>query len=125
MMSSNDFNKIEALQSHKRILEQKLDHTHQMIKTINETLAHLRGKNKMKHEELYYDFDSEKQKEHQKYLVDNNTVTQDFLDECNKKVKDWSDKEKNAFIHDMEKIIKLLIIEIEKGHFLLTRRFNF
>lgn len=114
-VGSDDFNKVEALQSHKRVLEQRLDHTKQMIKTIDKTIAHLRGKIKMKHKELYYGFDSEKQKEHEKYLVDKGIVTQAFLDECNKKVKNWNDEEKRAFIYEMENIMQALIREIEKN----------
>src|SRR3990167_7836988 len=99
IICSDDFNKIEALQSHKKVLKQELDRSQQMIKTIDKTISHLKGKGKekMKDEELYYGFDSEKHKEHEKYLVDNGILTQEFLDECNMKVKDWSDKEKNAF----------------------------
>src|SRR3990167_2633575 len=93
IINSDNFDKIEALQSHKKILEQGLDRSQQMIKTIDKTISHLRGKEKMKDEELYYGFDSEKQKEHEKYLVDKGILTQDFLDECNKKIKNWSAKE--------------------------------
>jgi DNA-binding transcriptional MerR regulator len=112
IISSDDFNKIEALQSHKKILEQGLDRSQQMIKTINKTISHLRGKEKMKDEEFYYGFDSEKQKEHEKYLVEKGILTQDFLDECNEKVKNWNDKEKSAFIQDIEKIMDALIVAI-------------
>lgn len=112
IISSDNFDKIEALQSHKKILEQGLDRSQQMIKTINKTISHLRGKEKMKDEEFYYGFDSAKQKEHEKYLIEKDILTQDFLDECNEKVKNWSDKEKNAFIQDIEKIMDALIVAI-------------
>ena len=69
----------------------------------------------MKDKELYYGFDSEKQKEHEKYLVKEGIVTQKFLDECNEKVKNWSDEEKNAFILDIERIMKELVAAIEKN----------
>lgn len=114
IISSDNFDKIESLQSHKKILEQELDRTHQMIKTIDKTISHLRGKEKMKDKELYYGFDSEKQKEHEKYLVDKGILTREFLDECNKKVKHWSDKEKNAFVQDIERIMNDLITAIDK-----------
>jgi DNA-binding transcriptional MerR regulator len=113
IINSDDFNKIDALISHKHVLEQGLDRTQKLIKTIDKTIAHLRGKATMKDEELYYGFDSEKQKEHEKYLVDKGILTQTFLDECNKKIKNWSDKEKNAFIQDIERIMKALIIAME------------
>ena len=114
IIQSDDFNKIEALTSHRHVLEQGIDRTQQLLNTIDKTIAYLKGNAKMKNEELYYGFDSEKQKEHEKYLVTEGIVTQDFLDECNKKVKNWSDKEKNAFIQDIERIMRSLIAALEE-----------
>jgi len=115
IVSSSDFDKITALQSHKHILEQNLDQTQTLIMTIDKTILHLRDKAKMKDNELYYGFDSEKQKEHEKSLVEKGILTQDFIDECNKKVKNWSDEEKNAFINDMGNILIEIIQAMEMG----------
>lgn len=114
IIKSDNFDKIEALQSHKKILEQGLDRSKQMIKTIDKTISHLRGKEIMKDEELYFGFDPEIIKEHEKTLVDKGIVTQEFLDECNKKVNEMSDKEKNAAIQDIENILSALIASIDK-----------
>jgi len=114
IMKSDDFNKIDALVSHKHVLEQGLDRTKQLIKTIDKTIDYLKGKTVMKNEELYYGFDSEKQKEHEKYLVEEGIVTQAFLDECNKKIKNWSEQEKRAFIDDIERIMRALIKAMEE-----------
>ena len=46
--------------------------------------------------------------------MDKGILTQDFLDGCNEKVKNWNDKEKNAFIQDIEKIMNALIGAIDK-----------
>lgn len=113
IMRSDHFNKIEALESHKRILIKKLDRTNQMIQTIDKTILHLRGNEKMKDEELYYGFDSEKQKKHEEYLVKKGIVTQQFINESNAKIKNWTDEQKRSFITDMENIITDLIIEME------------
>src|SRR5579862_1636792 len=56
IISSDEFNKIDALNSHKRILVQNLDRTKQLIKTIDQTIAHLRGKVTMHDEELFVGF---------------------------------------------------------------------
>lgn len=56
MINSDDFNKIDALISHKRILTQSLDRTKKLIKTIDQTIAHLRGKITMRDEELFAGF---------------------------------------------------------------------
>jgi DNA-binding transcriptional MerR regulator len=113
IISSDSFNKIEALQSHKKTLEQDLDRTQQMIMTIDKTISHLRGKEPMKDEEFYYGFDSEKQNEHEKYLVESGILTQEFLDESNRKTKNWSNKQKSEFIQDIEIIMNALIVAIE------------
>jgi DNA-binding transcriptional MerR regulator len=55
-ISSDEFNKIDALNSHKRTLIQNLDRTKQLIKTIEQTIAHLRGKVTMPDEELFVGF---------------------------------------------------------------------
>lgn len=56
IISSDNFNKIDALISHKQILAQSLNRTKKLIKTINQTIAHLRGKITMHKEELFIGF---------------------------------------------------------------------
>lgn len=56
IISSDEFNKIDALISHKQVLAQSLDRTKKLIKTIDQTLAHLRGKIIMRDEELFVGF---------------------------------------------------------------------
>lgn len=56
IISSDDFNKIDALISHKQILEQSLDRTKKLIKTIDQTILHLKGKIIMREEELFAGF---------------------------------------------------------------------
>lgn len=113
IIQSDGFNIIEALVSHKNNLQRDLNRTKKMIKTIDKTIARLKGEESMRDEELYYGFDSEIQKEHEKQLVERGVVSQEFMDECNLKVKDWTDAEKNKFINDGEKIMKELISAIE------------
>jgi DNA-binding transcriptional MerR regulator len=113
VINSDNFSKIETLASHRQALTGDIERKQQLIETIDRTIQHLAGETTMKDEELYYGFDSEKQKEHEKYLVNEGIVTKEFLDECNEKVKDWTDKDKNAFIQDMERVLQALIVELE------------
>jgi DNA-binding transcriptional MerR regulator len=115
ILNSDDFNKIEALKSHKNILKNDLLRTKSLIKTIDNTIEYLKGKTTMKHEDLYYGFDSEIQKEHEKQLVKKAIVSQEFIDESNKKIKHWSEQEKNSFINDIERIMNSLICAMEGG----------
>lgn len=115
LVKSPDFDKIKTLQSHKEYLNQSLLQTKNLIKTIDKTIAHLRGEQKMKNEEFYYGFDSEKQQAHEKYLVTEGIVTQELMDECSAKIKKWSVKQKNQFIQEVENIMEGLICALEKG----------
>ena len=56
IVSGDDFNKINALMSHKQVLTQNLDRTKQLINTIDQTIAYLRGKITMRDEELFFGF---------------------------------------------------------------------
>lgn len=56
IIKSDDFNKLDSLTSHKKILLQNLDQTKSLIKTLDQTIAHLRGKITMRDEELFVGF---------------------------------------------------------------------
>lgn len=112
IVNSGTFDKIEALQSHKRILQQGLDQSKQMIKTIDKTISHLRGKEKMKDQELYYGFDSEEQKKYEKQLIAEGVVTKEYLEEYKKKL---TNSDKNKFMQEGKKINDDLILAMDKG----------
>lgn len=56
IINSDDFNKIDSLISHKKILAQNLDRTKKLIKTIDQTIDHLKGNITMRDEELFTGF---------------------------------------------------------------------
>lgn len=114
ILNSEDFDIIESLNSHKAILKKDRDRTDNLIQTIDKTIAHLRGKEKMKDEELYYGFDSEKQKYYEKDLVKKGVVTQKFMDECREKTKQWTQKDKDAFLQEGKDINQDLIAMMNK-----------
>ncbi|MDQ2994009.1 MAG: MerR family transcriptional regulator [Pseudomonadota bacterium] len=115
ILTNESFDKIKALNSHREILVKNLDQTKNLIKTIDNTINHLRGDVTMKPKDLYYGFDSEKQKAHEKYLVEQGIISQEFLDESHQKIKNWTDADKNAFIHEGEAIMSALIMALENN----------
>jgi DNA-binding transcriptional MerR regulator/quercetin dioxygenase-like cupin family protein len=50
------FQKIAALQSHRKTLEQNICRTHRLIETIDKTIKHLKGTRKMQSEEMFAGF---------------------------------------------------------------------
>src|SRR5262249_41209124 len=52
-----------------KALLQNLDRTRQLIQTIDKTIEHLKGKTKMKSQDMFVGFDPEEQARHERYLV--------------------------------------------------------
>lgn len=51
-----DFEKVAALESHRKILEKNLARTRTLIGTVEKTIQHLKGRKKMKSEEMFVGF---------------------------------------------------------------------
>ncbi|MDB6053070.1 MAG: hypothetical protein JWN25_593 [Verrucomicrobiales bacterium] len=51
-----DFEKLAALQSHRKVLQKNLGRTHKLIETIDKTIQHLKGTKKMKSQEMFAGF---------------------------------------------------------------------
>jgi DNA-binding transcriptional MerR regulator len=112
IISSPDFDKLKALESHRKILEKNLNQTNILIETVDKTIAHIRGKAKMKDEELYYGFDSEKQKQYEKDLIKSKVVSQEFMDKYKAKISKWTQEDKDHFLEEGKKVNQDLISAI-------------
>lgn len=51
-----DFEKVAALQSHRKVLQKNLARTHKLIETIDKTIQHLKGTRKMRSKEMFAGF---------------------------------------------------------------------
>ena len=89
ILSSERFDKIEALKSHKNTLRGDLDRINNLVKTIDKTIAHLSGEETMKLEEIFHGFTDEKQKLYLNFLVDNG-VSQGVINQIRDKISNWS-----------------------------------
>src|SRR5262245_43952332 len=63
-----DFDKVAALESHRKVLRRDLARTRKLIVTIDKTIEHLKGKKKMKTQEMFVGFSPEQQAKHEQYL---------------------------------------------------------
>src|SRR4029434_6426989 len=70
ILNRADFEKIAALQSHRKVLQKNAARTRQLIVTIDKTIEHLKGKTKMKSHEMFAGFDPEQQAKHEQYLIE-------------------------------------------------------
>ncbi len=56
ILGQADFEKIAALQSHRKVLQKNLARTRTLIETIDKTIQHLKGTRKMKTKEMFEGF---------------------------------------------------------------------
>jgi DNA-binding transcriptional MerR regulator len=104
IISSDAFNKIEALNTHKSILQSSLKRTDKLIKTIDKTISHLRGKLIMRDAEMYDGFDPNKQQEHEQYLINTGIITQQQIDDSWNNVRHWKKDNWEHFKQDGEQL---------------------
>jgi MerR family transcriptional regulator, thiopeptide resistance regulator len=121
VLGRSDFDKVAALRSHRKVLEEKdLSRTKKLIKTIDKTLEHLKGTKTMKDQELYWGFSKEKQAEHEKYLIDRyGEGMKAGIAETHRKIKNWTkaDWEKNGKDFEVicKEIAEMIDDELEAG----------
>src|SRR3954447_24710399 len=56
VLGRTDFEIIEALNSHRKVMQKKLARTHELIETIDKTILHLNGTTKMETQEMFAGF---------------------------------------------------------------------
>ena len=91
ILSRKDFEKIAALESHRKVLLKNVARTRELIRTIDKTIEHLKGKTKMKTEELFAGFDAEQQAKHERYLIDRfGEGAKGHIAQSKARIKDWT-----------------------------------
>lgn len=115
MFACADFDKVKALESHRKVLEKNLDQTKTLIETVDKTIAHLRGKQTMKLEEIFEGFDAEKQKHYENFLVDHG-VSETMMHHTKDKVANWSKDQWQENKRDTDAIHAELVVAIQEEH---------
>ena len=91
ILSRSDFDRIAALESHRRVLRKSIERTRQLIETIDKTIEHLKGTMKMKSQEMFAGFDAEQQAKHEQYLIDHfGEGMRKGIAQSKQRVKDWT-----------------------------------
>lgn len=116
LLAQNDFDNVNALHAHRKILEEDIARKNSLIATIDKTIQHLRGRQTMSNEELYHGFDSARQKEYEQYLVKyHGTVAEDLLIASKKRTAKWDKDEWDDVKNQGDAIHKALAQAIDQG----------
>ena len=91
ILSRPDFDKVAALESHRKVLRKNLAHTRKLIQTIDKTIEHLKGTKKMKSQEMFEGFDPKQQAKHEQYLIDRfGEKMKQSIAQSKERVKNWT-----------------------------------
>jgi DNA-binding transcriptional MerR regulator len=91
ILSRSDFDKVAALESHRKVLRKDLARTRELIVTIDKTIEHLKGTKKMKSQEMFVGFDPKQQAKHEQYLIDRyGEGMKQGIAQSKQKVKNWT-----------------------------------
>ncbi|MCH9753651.1 MAG: MerR family transcriptional regulator [Alphaproteobacteria bacterium] len=115
MLIRDDFDKIKALRSHKHVLKKNVKTTNKLIRTIDKTILHLTGVKTMKLEDIFEGFTEEKQKIYVNYLLEKGGVSKEIMENCEKKIKNWTKDDWMSYKSDADKVQTDLINAIEKN----------
>ncbi len=85
------FDRIAALESHRRVLRQDLARMRELLQTIDKTIEHLKGMKTMKDQELFGGFSPEVQACHERHLIERfGEGMKEQIAQSRARVKDWT-----------------------------------
>ncbi len=111
---SGSFDKVSALKSHRDVLEERLGQVSSLLKTIDKTILRLQGEIQMKDEELYYGFNSEKQKQYEKDLVSMGVISEEERKQYRKKSEKMTLADETRFKQEGGAINQALIVAMNQ-----------
>lgn len=116
ILDRSDFDKVEALASHRLVLQQNLSRTRELIKTIDRTINHLKEKRKMKDRAMFAGFDQAKQEDYEKQLIERfGEKAREGIKESNRRVKRWSKADWEKTGQEWEAICHDLVGAMKRG----------
>ncbi|MEM8589855.1 MAG: MerR family transcriptional regulator [Pseudomonadota bacterium] len=89
-----NFDHVAALEQHRARLQAETKRTRQLIRTIDRTIAQLKGAGAMRHADLYKGFSPEKQAAYEDWLTDAyGDGMEEKIEATRAYLKDWSDRD--------------------------------
>lgn len=116
VLGATEFNKIAALKAHRTALEENVGKTRELIRTIDKTIAKLKGESTMSDQDLYQGFDKRLQKGYEKELVDRyGKKAEDHIKESKERTKHWKKEDWERVGKENVALLRDLVVELEKG----------
>jgi DNA-binding transcriptional MerR regulator len=108
-----DFDVLNALQTHLKLLTGKIIRLNRLIKTIDNTILNLKGELKMKEEDYYKGFSREQQEKYEQEIREKYGNT--ALDESKRRMKGWTKKDYQKTQDEGDQIFTAIRDTMSKG----------
>ena len=113
IMAESRFDVLNALESHKQALKKQMERTKRLLKTVDNTIEHLKGKTKMSEKGLFEGFSEEEQ---EKYALEAEQMYDpETVRASNKKWKAYSAAKKEAIMAEGRQVYQDMIAAMPKG----------
>ena len=115
ILGRSNFDKVAALESHRKVLRKNLARTRKLIVTIDKTIEHLKGTKKMKSQEMFVGFDPKQQAKHEQYLIGRfGEGMKEGIEQSKQKVKNWTKADWEKSGAAFNEICKDLVLAMER-----------
>ena len=114
LLTSDTFNKAQALRTHREKLNADLEHTTKLLKTIDHTISHLEDNQMIKLEDIFNGFTQEKHAYYENYLMENG-VSADTIKQSRENVKHWDKAQWVQNKADNDAVYADLVKAIDQG----------
>jgi MerR family transcriptional regulator, thiopeptide resistance regulator len=116
ILNRSNFDQHAALESHRRVLMKNVARIRELIKTIDQTLEHLKGKRKMKDAALFSGFDQARQTEYEEQLIEQyGEKMREGIAESRRKVKDWTKQDWERSGKEWDAVCTELVSAMKRG----------
>jgi len=116
IISKRDFDQLSSLQSHKKVLKEKIEHLKTLMTTVDKTINHIQGKNKMSEKELFFGLQnySPGLREQIRNLMETSPAFQKVTDQMFEAQKDWTEQDKAKIKQETDAFWKELAATFNK-----------
>lgn len=113
IITSEGFEVLPALQSHKRNILNRIERLNILLGTIDQTLSHINGEITMSRNQLFSGFSEEEQS---RYAAEaENLYDKETVRSSNRKWQSYSEKEKKNILDEGNIIYEEMVLEIQAG----------
>ena len=116
IIHSKKFSKKQALLNHREMLESRIEESKLLIETIDRTIKHIDGEEKMIDKDFYKGLDPEKQKKYEKYIIKKyGHKAEEALEQSQRNYARLTDEDRDRIKERGDLLHKKIAAKIEEG----------